>query len=64
MLQLLEQDIDVLVQDAGPIRSILTKVKDLLNPDLTLVLAPVAYIKGFQPLILEAKKRIVDHAAR
>jgi flagellar motor switch/type III secretory pathway protein FliN len=62
MLQLLEQDLDSLVQDAGPIRSILAEVKDLLTPNLALVLALAAYIKGFEPLILEAKRSIAHHA--
>jgi hypothetical protein len=47
MLQLLEQDLDVLVQDAGLLRSILAKVKNSLTPDLALVMAPAAYIEGF-----------------
>jgi hypothetical protein len=63
ILQLFEQDIDVLVQDAGPIRFILSEVRVLLTPELALVLTPVAYVKGFQPIILEAKKQIADRAA-
>jgi hypothetical protein len=64
VLRLLEEDLDILVQDAGPIRSILAEVKDLLTPDLALVLALTAYTEGFQSLILEAKKRIADRVAR
>lgn len=52
------------MQDVGLIQFILTKVRDLLTPKLALVLTPVAYIKGFQPLILEAKKQIADRATR
>jgi hypothetical protein len=64
ILQLLDQDIDILVQVVGPILSIFAKVRDLLPPDLASVLTLVAYIEGFQPLVLEAKKRIADRAAR
>jgi hypothetical protein len=64
ILQLHEQDIDVLVQDARPIRSTLTEVRNLLTPELALVLTPAAYVEGFQPLVLEGKRRIADRAAR
>jgi hypothetical protein len=63
MLQLHEQVLDVLVQDVGPVQSILAKVKNSLVHDLALVLAPAAYIEGFQHLISKARSRIADRVA-
>lgn len=51
MLQLLNQDISSLVEDQ-------------LTSELASVLTLTAYIEGYQPQVLEAKKCIVDRASR
>lgn len=52
------------MQNSELVQSVLSEVKGLLPLDLILVLASVAFIEGFQPLVSEAKKRIADHATR
>ena len=60
ILQLLNQDIDQLVQDAKPIRIILKSLKGTLPESLEEALHPAAFIKSHQISVLKAQKRLSD----
>ena len=60
ILQLLNQDISQLVQDAEPIRIILKSLKDRLPEPNKEALIPVAFIESRQVQVLRAQKRLAD----
>ena len=60
ILQLLNQDIGQLVQDAEPIRIILKSLNGILPESLEEALNPVAYIESHQIPLLRAQKRLTD----
>ena len=60
ILQLLNQAIGQLVQDAKPIRVILKSLKGILPESLEEALHPAAYIESYQISILKAQKRLSD----
>jgi len=60
ILQLLNQDIGQLVQDAEPIRIILKSLKGSLPESLEEALNPAAYIKSHQIPVLRAQKHLSD----
>ena len=60
VLQLLNQDIGQLVQDAEPIRTILRSLMGTLPKSLEEALHPVAYIESHQMSVLKAQKRLSD----
>ena len=60
ILQLLNQDIGQLVQDAEPIHIILKALKGTLPESLEAALHPAAYIESHQILVLKAQKRLYD----
>ena len=60
ILQLLNQDISQLVQDAEPIRIILKSLKGDLPEFLEEALHPAAYIESHQISVLKAQKRLSD----
>jgi len=60
VLQLLNQDIGQLVQDAEPIRTILISLKGILSESLKEAPHPAAYIESHQISILKAQKRLSD----
>ena len=60
VLQLLNQDIGQLVQDAEPIRVILRSLKGTLPESLEEALHPAAYIESHQISVLKAQKRLSD----
>ena len=55
---MLNQDIGQLVQDAKPIRTILTSLKGTLSESLEEALHPAAYIECHQITVLKAQKRL------
>ena len=60
ILQLLNQDIGRLVQDAEPIRVILKSLKGTLSESLEEALHLAAYIESHQISVLNAQKRLSD----
>src|SRR6185312_12347854 len=60
ILQLLNQDIGQLVQDAEPICIILKSLKGTLSESLEEALHPAAYIESHQISVLKAQKRLSD----
>ena len=60
ILQLLNQDIGQLVQDAEPIRIILKSLKGILPESLEEALNPAAYIDSCQILVLGSQKQLAD----
>ena len=60
VLQLLNQDIGQLVQDAEPIRTILRSLKGILPKSNEEALHPTAYIESHQISVLKAQKRLSD----
>ena len=60
ILQLLNQDIGQLVQDAEPIRIILKSLNGILPESLEEALNPAAYIDSCQIPVLGAQKRLAD----
>ena len=59
-MQLLNQDISRLVQDAEPIRIILKSLRGTLPESLDEALHPATYIESHQISILKAQKRLSD----
>jgi len=64
LLVLLEQDTSVLIQDAGPIRSILHQLRPHLNREAQAAIIPAAYIEGRQIDFIEAQQKISDQQNR
>jgi len=64
LLVLLEQDTFVLVQDAGPIRSILQQLRPYLDRIAQVAIIPVAYIESRQIEFIEAHQKISDQQNR
>ena len=60
ILQLLNQDIGQLVQDAEPIRIILKSLKGTLSESLEEALHPATYIESHQISVFKAQKRLSD----
>ena len=60
ILQLLNQDIGQLIQDAKPIRTILRSLKGILPETLEEALHPAVYIESHQISVLKAQKRLSD----
>ena len=60
VLQLLNQDIGQLVQDAEPIRTILRSLKGILPKSNEEALHPTAYIESHQISVLKAQKHLSD----
>ena len=60
VLQLLNQDIGQLVQDAEPIRIILKSLKGTLSECLEEALHPSAFIESHQISIFKAQKCLAD----
>ena len=59
-MQLLNQDIGRLVQDAEPIRIILKSLRGTLPESLEEAMYPTAYIESHQISVLKAQKRLSD----
>lgn len=64
ILQLLNQYISSLVQDAEGIRRILRLLKGQLPADVESFLLPVAFIEGHQYEVLEAQQCLADKASQ
>ena len=60
ILQLLNQDISQLVQDAEPIRAILKSLKGQLPEPIEEALIPAAFIESRQVQVLRAQKRLAN----
>ncbi|RLN17759.1 hypothetical protein C2845_PM02G19100 [Panicum miliaceum] len=62
MLTLLDQNIEQLVQDAGPIQDLFLKIRGHLPETAIEALVPVAYIESQQLEVLKAKQRLADQS--
>jgi len=60
ILQLLNQDIGQLVQDAEQIRAILKSLRGVLPESMEEALHPAAYIESYQISVIKAQKRLSD----
>jgi hypothetical protein len=60
ILQLLNQDIGLLVQDAENVRKIFSDLKGQLPTNIEAALLPVAFIEGHQFKVLQAKQHLSD----
>lgn len=64
MLPFLEKNIQELVQNADPIRSIFLVVKSQLSLELFAALSPATFIEGHEFKVAEARKRLADRATQ
>lgn len=64
ILQLLNQDIGSLVQDAEGVKGVFHLLKGQLLADVEFTPLPVAFIQGYQLKVLQAMQRLFDHATQ